>query len=133
MDQMTKFIHQPIKERRELVRSGAFGEGSDPSNGRDAFTMLVRANEAEGTKLSLSDDELVGNVWTLLFTGHETSAHTLAATFAYLSINPDIQEEVLKQILSVAGKDRVPTFEEFSKLDKVLAVFLEALRLHRAF
>lgn len=29
--------------------------------------------------------------------------------------------------------NRLKTFEEFPKLDKVLAVFLEALRLHRAF
>lgn len=56
---MTKFIHQQIKERREMVRAGVFEDGSDSSKGRDAFTMLVKANDAEGAKLSLSDDELV--------------------------------------------------------------------------
>lgn len=42
-----------------MVRAGVFEDTSDPSKGRDAFTMLVKANEAEGTKLSLNDDELV--------------------------------------------------------------------------
>lgn len=56
---MTTFIHQQIKDRREMVRAGVFEDTSDPSKGRDAFTMLVKANEAEGTKLSLNDDELV--------------------------------------------------------------------------
>ena len=50
MDQMTKFIHQQIKERREMIQAGVFEDSSDPFKGRDAFTMLVRANEAEGAK-----------------------------------------------------------------------------------
>ncbi len=62
---MTKFIHQQIKERREMIRAGAL-DGSDPSNGRDAFTMLVKANEDEGTKLSLSDNELVNGLFCLM-------------------------------------------------------------------
>lgn len=139
---MTKFIQQQIKERREMIRAGEFGDGSGTSSGRDAFTMLVKANEDEGTKLSLSDDELVNGPFlsndarspnfnrlgmsspfclrdtVLIFAciavlngltfPTETSAHTLAATLAYLSIHPDIQEEVLEQILLVVGTDRVP-------------------------
>lgn len=58
---MTKFFHEQIKERREMVRAGVFEDGSNSSKGRDAFTMLVKANEAEGEKLSLSDEELVSS------------------------------------------------------------------------
>ena len=38
----------------------------------------------------------------------ETTAHSLAATLGFLSINEDIQEEAFQQIISVAGYDHDP-------------------------
>ena len=40
--------------------------------------------------------------------GHETTAHTLAATLGLLSVHPEIQEEVANQIAEVVGHDRDP-------------------------
>ncbi len=125
-----------------MIRAGEFGDGSDPSSGRDAFTMLAKANEDEGTKLSLSGGELVNGpflsngAWssnfnrlgmssrfclrdTVLIFAYsavhngltfptETSAHTLAATLADVSIHPDIQQQIVDQILLIVGIDRVP-------------------------
>ncbi|KAJ7211319.1 cytochrome P450, partial [Mycena pura] len=66
-----------------------------------------------------------------MFAGHETTAHTLAATFGFLAINEEIQEEIVQHILEVVGTDREPQFEDYAKLDKVLAVFYEAARMFR--
>ena len=80
----------------------------------------------------------------------ETTAHSLAATLGFLSINEDIQEEAFQQIISVAGYDRDPVsitistkcpnstpgvqvFEDYPKLDKILATFYEALRMFRKY
>ena len=80
----------------------------------------------------------------------ETTGHTLAATLAFLALHNDIQEEVYEQITSVVGPDRDPVgvymgypglpplilllkvFGDYPKLDKVLAVFYEALRMFRS-
>jgi hypothetical protein len=77
----------------------------------------------------------------------ETTAHSLAATLGFLGLYDDVQNEVLEQIVSVIGYDRDPVraivkahswahcpiqvFEDYAKLDKVLAVFYEALRMVR--
>jgi hypothetical protein len=77
----------------------------------------------------------------------ETTAYNLAATLGCLALNPDIQDEIVEQILSVVGYDRDPvgvvrephhieltssqTFEDYGQLDKVLSAFSEALRLFR--
>ena len=47
-------------KRKEAVRTGDIGEG--PS---DVFTLMVKANEEEGSKLRLEDQELVSlkTVW----------------------------------------------------------------------
>ncbi|KAF8830646.1 hypothetical protein HHX47_DHR2000850 [Lentinula edodes] len=96
---------------------------------RDAFSLLVKANEQEESKYQLSDDELIGNVYIMLFAGHETTAHTLAATLGFLALNQDVQDEVFEQIKEVVGYGRDPEIEDYHNLNKVLAAFFEALRL----
>jgi len=93
---------------------------------------LLQANEAETTKLKLADDELIGNIFGLLLAGHETTAHTLAATLGLLAVHEDIQDSVYEEIISVIGHDRDPLFEDYNKLTKVLSAFYEALRMFPA-
>jgi len=82
----------------------------------------------------------------------DTTAHTLAAALGFLGLHEDIQEEVYEQIISVVGPDRDPVrvvqvfssaqnphhclllkvFDDYPKLDKVLGVFYEALRMFRS-
>lgn len=50
----------------------------------------------------------IANVFVLLFAGHETTAHTLAAALGLLSLHPDIQDETVEQIIKVVGYDRDP-------------------------
>jgi len=82
----------------------------------------------------------------------DTTAHTLAAALGFLGLHEDIQEEVYEHIISVVGSDRDPVrvvqvfssiqnphsfwllkvFDDYPKLDKVLGVFYEALRMFRS-
>ncbi|KAG6844480.1 hypothetical protein H0H87_006616 [Tephrocybe sp. NHM501043] len=121
----TGFMDHEIGARAEEVRSGT--EAAE--NRTDMFTMLVRANEQETGKLKLDDQEVIGNVFIMLFGGHETTAHTLSATLALLALHQEIQDEIWKDIVSVVGYDRDPVFNEYESLCKVLATFYEALRL----
>ncbi|TFY70798.1 hypothetical protein EVG20_g2210 [Dentipellis fragilis] len=122
---LREYMNKQVAERKVEIRGGAGDERND------VFSLLVKATEDEGGKLVLDDNELIGNVFGLMFAGHETTAHTLAATLGFLGIYPDIQKEVYDEIVSVVG-DREPTFEDFNQLGKVLAAFLEALRLYPA-
>jgi len=94
--------------------------------------MLVKANEDEGGKFKLDDQELIGNVFIMLFAGHETTAHTLAATLGFLGLYDSLQDEVYEQIISVVGKERDAEYDDYIKLDKVVAAFYEASRMFPA-
>lgn len=122
---LREFMHNQIANRKMEVRSGA-----PPRH--DVFSMLVHANEEEGGKLPLDDTELIGNVFILLFAGHETTAHTLAATLGLLALHQDIQEDILQHILDIVGPTREPTFEDYDALYKVLGAFQEASRMFPA-
>ncbi|KAK7034506.1 hypothetical protein VNI00_012353 [Paramarasmius palmivorus] len=128
-NQLTKFMKDQVVLRKEEVRSQTKEEYK-----RDAFSMLVQANESEdgSPKNKLNDEELIGNVFVMLFAGHETSAHTLAATLGFLAYYTEAQDEVLQQIIDVVGWERDPVFEDYNNLNKVLGAFYEALRMFPA-
>ncbi|KAG6812865.1 hypothetical protein H0H92_015793 [Tricholoma furcatifolium] len=144
-EQLMGFMHDQVADRKADIS----GQSSAKEGKSDAFTLLVKANEDEASKYRLDDQELVsdlftcvpngspgryqiGNVFIMLFAGHETTAHTLAATLGFLGLHQDIQEEVLEQIIDVVGWDRDPVYEDYASLNKVLAVFYEALRMFPA-
>ncbi|EPQ50622.1 cytochrome P450 [Gloeophyllum trabeum ATCC 11539] len=104
-------------------------EDKDIRSSHDLLTRLVAASEAEG-KNGLSDRELFGNTFTFMFAGHETTAHTLAATLALLSVHQEEQDKAVNIIHKVLG-DRQPTLDdvESGELDLVLACFEEAARM----
>ncbi|KAI5120962.1 hypothetical protein M0805_006635 [Coniferiporia weirii] len=128
------FMQERISEREaELKKTRAMEDASESSAGggiKDIFGLLVNARLSEG-KLSLSDEEIIGNCFIFTFAGHETTANTLAATLALLALYPDEQEWVYESITDVLG-NREPTFEDFDDLDGVLACFYEGLRLFPA-
>ncbi|KAF9544260.1 cytochrome P450 [Agrocybe pediades] len=126
--QFRNFMHAQIATKKDRIHLQS-AETVDDSADSDFFTTLVRANEGQGSKLKLSDDELIGNVFIMLFAGHETTAHTLAVALGYLAIYEEVQEEIYEQIVSVCGTENDPEISHYPKLDKVLAAFYEASRL----
>ncbi|TFK73443.1 cytochrome P450 [Pluteus cervinus] len=118
---LTQFMRAQIAERRQLIRGGT------PVR-KDIFTTMVQANEDEETKLKLDDEELIGNVFLMLFAGHETTANSVAATLGLLALHEDIQDEVHEEIMSVIGH-RDSALSDFTKLEKVVSAFYEAIRM----
>ncbi|KAJ6595778.1 cytochrome P450 [Mycena vulgaris] len=114
-DRIRKFMQEQVTERKAEVSAG--------NTRADAFTMLVKANQNESSKYQLDDQELIGNKLRHI---------RLPARSVFMAIHGDIQNEVLEQIISVVGTDREPQFEDYSKLDKVLAIFYESARMFPA-
>ncbi len=124
-ENLLKFMRNKIDDRKRALHAG---EGNKGILERDVFSMLVAANQSESERLKLSDQELLGNMFVILFAGHgsyicasvnlaggglqsifvETTAHTLAAALGFMSVYEDIQDDVVQQVLDVVGLDRDP-------------------------
>ncbi|KAF7344607.1 hypothetical protein MSAN_01942900 [Mycena sanguinolenta] len=120
-ERLHEFMQEQVAERKALHAAGDIRA--------DVFTLMVEANQDESNKYQLDDAELIGNVFLLMLAGHETTANSLAVTLMYMSLHQDIQNEVVEQIMSVVGPDRDPDYDDHSKLDKVLSIFYEAIRM----
>jgi cytochrome P450 len=88
---------------------------------------MVAAQESDGT---FTDDEIVGNVFTLLLAGEDTTAHTMAWTIWFLSRMPEIQERWAEEARDVLGEDKLPgDYDAVAELSYGEAVVRESMRV----
>jgi cytochrome P450 len=111
--QLDAIIARVIAERRQ---SGDRG---------DLLSMLLSARDEEG---GLSDDEVRDEALTLFLAGHETTANALTWTWYLLAQHPDVDARLQAEIERVLG-DRLPTFDDVSRLPYTRMVIAEAMRL----
>ncbi len=79
---------------------------------------------------AFSDDDIVGNMSTLLFAGQDSIAQTLAWTFWLVSANPRVQQRLRDEADEVLGEHPFPTdIDMSSKLEYADAVLRESMRL----
>jgi cytochrome P450 len=94
---------------------------------------MLAAQETDGT---FTDEEIIGNTFTLLLAGEDTTAHTMAWTIWLLASRPDVQarsaeeaDEVLGGIGGAGGELFPDEFETVARLHYGEAVLRESMRL----
>ena len=93
----------------------------------DLLSMMLSAGDAESA--SFRDDELVAEAVTMLFAGHETTAHAMVWTLHLLTRHPDVQERVAEELRRVAGTAELGP-EHLPELVYTEQVIRETLRLY---
>ena len=120
-----KYMEELLSHERGMSDERAAG----PSN---LMSALVRASDNSetlprldgGASLSLTDDEIFGNIFAFNLAGHETTANTVASALVLLAANPDCQTWLMEEIDQVFSGGK-PTYEEaFPKLQRCLAVMV---------
>ncbi|RXK36384.1 hypothetical protein M231_06350 [Tremella mesenterica] len=96
-----------------------------------ASQMSVEAEEklrGGSRQVGLTAEEQVATVWIFILAGHETSGNMLAFTLGYLSVYPEWQEKIFKEI-EEACHGAYPTYREVNNMPSILACVFESLRL----
>ena len=116
-DTLNSIIYKIINERR------ASGEDAG-----DLLSMLLMAQDEE-TGNGMTDEQIRDECLTLFLAGHETTANALTFTFYLLSQNPQVAENLHKELDEVLS-GRSPSIEDYSKLKYTEAVLAETMRLY---
>jgi cytochrome P450 len=89
-------------------------------------SLLVAAEDEE----SLTDEDVRGNLLTMLMAGEDTTAHTLAWAIYILAQHPEIQEKLFTEAETVLGNGNwLERYDEHSSLVYAEAVAYETMRL----
>ncbi|KAJ7022565.1 cytochrome P450 [Mycena alexandri] len=102
------------------------------------ITALLRAQVEEDEKLgrAMSESEVMGNMFIMLFAGHETTANTLHYALLCLALHPDIQDLLLKEIDSIydralsEGRTELDYDKDFSRARWAFATMYETTRVY---
>ncbi|KAF7976465.1 hypothetical protein HWV62_6723 [Athelia sp. TMB] len=118
---------------QELLVAAKASVAADESTGsglegRDLLTLLVKANQEEGTAQKLSDAEVLGQVPTFLIAGHETTTSATAWALFALTQHPAIQTKLREECLSLATDE--PSMEQLDKLSYLECVVRETMRVY---
>ncbi|KAF9528987.1 cytochrome P450 [Crepidotus variabilis] len=108
---------------REMIQQRQHSEKVERD---DLLSSLLEANADDG---SLSEEEVISNIYVFLLAGHETTAHTLGFALGLLALYEAEQEKLYRHINTVLRDGRTPTYEDMSALNYSLAVMYETLRM----
>ena len=109
-----RIIRREIEERR-----------AERSDRGDLFSHMVFAEDETG---GMSDKQLRDEAMTLIFAGHETTAHALTWTWYLLAKNPDKSRKLRDELWEVLG-ERPIEVEDLPNLPYLENVVKESLRL----
>ncbi|KAI0713469.1 PAH-inducible cytochrome P450 monooxygenase PC-PAH 4 [Earliella scabrosa] len=71
---------------------------------KDIMHILIKANSSADPKTRLSDQELMAQMETMTFAGHETTSSTLTFLLYELARNPDYQDRMRKEIQALRAR-----------------------------
>lgn len=122
-----QFVRQMSELRELLLAEIRYRHAHLDPDAIDVLTMLLMAKDEAGE--SLTDEELLDEVLTLLFAGHDSSAVVFSWVFYFIQAHPEVEAQLRAELESL-GSDPDPA--EIVKLPYLDAVCNESLRLRSA-
>ena len=121
------FINRRIEElRRKGERAAITGDAANPDDTATFIEFLLASDK-------LTEEDLLGSVIDLLFAGVDTTSNTMQWALYLLSKNPDKQEKLYREVLSVVGPSEPVDVEALARMPFLKACIRETLRLYPVF
>ncbi|MDX2248859.1 MAG: cytochrome P450 [Bacteroidia bacterium] len=117
LKRLDDMAYRLIRQRREK-----------PTQKNDLLNLLLEMKD-EDTGEGMSDRQLRDEIITLFVAGYDTTSMGLAWAWHLLSQHPEIEEKFHREIDTVLN-GRIPTFEDYPKLEYTRRIFQEALRYY---
>lgn len=118
------------KEIETFIAQARARMASRPQLFEQPENFLESMIAAQAKDDAFTDAEIVGNIYTLLLAGEDTTAHTMAWTLWLLACHPEIQRHWAQEAKDVLGAELFPSaYETVGQLRYGEAVLRESMRL----
>lgn len=99
-------LRNDILSENQGVSKDSFDDDTSGRN-KSLVSRMIRANMATDLKASerMSNEELMGQMTTLIIAGHETTATQNSWALWLLAMNPDVQERLRKEVQEAHAKE----------------------------
>jgi len=93
-----------VAEKKKLVEDMYDGKVQKSTDmGKDVLSLLIKSNMAPDLRedQKMTDEELMEQISTLLFAGHETTGTAMNWCLYRLALNPDIQQRLREELATI--------------------------------
>ncbi|KAJ7746004.1 cytochrome P450 [Mycena metata] len=116
--------------KKAALEAGDAAVSQQISQGKDIISILMKDNDNASSSDRLSEEEILGQLNTLVFAATDTTSSALSRTLHILAQHPDAQEKLRREIRS-SQRDGVDlSYDELVSMDYLHAVCRETLRLY---
>ena len=91
---------------------------------------MLAAQDPENKGHKLTDNEMIAQMALFILAGYESTSNALALTCYSLTIFPEIQETVCKEINDVCSSQDTCSYDEINQMPYLDACISETLRLY---
>ncbi|KAJ7473726.1 cytochrome P450 [Mycena galericulata] len=126
-DTMNSIGKQIISTSKDSLMAS---QGEKTNGKRDLLSVLLKANLSSDLPESqrLSDAEVIAQIPTFLFAGHETTSASLSWALHALSEKPVVQSKLRDELFTLSTEN--PTMDELNTLAYLESVVRETMRVH---
>ncbi|KAL1946273.1 hypothetical protein VTO73DRAFT_15400 [Trametes versicolor] len=129
--QIADVLHERSLEIFQAKRAAI--EAGEDTDSKDIMSILVRANVAASDEDRLPEDQLLGQMSTIIFTAMDTTSNAMARTLHLLAEHTDVQTKLRREIVDAKlAADGHLDYDQLHALSYLDAVCRETLRLHPA-
>ncbi|KAJ6544798.1 cytochrome P450 [Mycena vulgaris] len=116
--------------KKKALEEGDEAVSAQIAQGKDIISVLMKDNIDAASADRLSEDEIIGQLNTLVFAATDTTSSALSRTLHILAQHPEVQEK-LRQELRSTHKDGVDlSYDDLSSMEYMDAICRETLRLY---
>ncbi|CAE6383625.1 unnamed protein product [Rhizoctonia solani] len=127
-DAMDKMATEIYAQKKQALANGTLE--SEIAAGNDIISMLLKQNEVVSPEEQMTEEEILSQVNSLIFAGHDTTSGALARTLHLLAQYPNVQDQLraeVREARGLYGKDL--DYDQLNSLKYLDAVCRESLRL----
>ncbi|KJA27942.1 hypothetical protein HYPSUDRAFT_34176 [Hypholoma sublateritium FD-334 SS-4] len=120
-----------FESKKEALAEGDKGLENQIGQGKDIMSILMRANMTASTEETLSRDELIGQMSTLMFAAMDTTSSALSRLLHLLSLHPEVQNKLRNEINEASDAEGGDlSYDKVVSLPYLDAICRETLRLY---
>ena len=123
-----KYLQQHLKPRVTMALQVARATETESPSVSSSFRQSILVHLAKNPRHD--EDSLMAETRNFIFTGHDTTAHTLSFAVGELGLNPRVFETAQKAVDAAWEREGGLTHAAWKQLDYIEAVVKESLRLH---
>jgi cytochrome P450 len=117
--------HRTMNEPIDFVKNAMQDGTAVPSLARE---QLLEVESLNGPEYHAQEDVIKQVLGSMYQAGVDTTVSSMSSLFVALTLYPEVQKRARAQIDSVVSRDRLPTFEDRSRLPYIEAICKELLR-----